>query len=354
MSAGSIPDAGTKDEENSERFTMVRQGYINHVGLVLDASSSMTRLTASTVKVADLQTQNLATLSKTNDQETRMTVYTFNERVECVFYDKDVLRLPSVKEYYKPNGQTALVDATLKAISDLRQTATLYGDHAFLIYVLTDGQENASKARAEELRKQLQFLPDNWTLAVFVPDQAGVFEAKKLGFAPGNIAIWDTSPRGIEEVGRTIQRTTAAYMTARSCGVRSTTGLFTLDFSHLTDHDVSSTLLPVPPDRYRVNIVNFQTDIRAFVELMTNQPYKKGNSFYQLTKPETVQASKQVMVRDNKTQAVYSGTQARGLLGLPDYDVRVDHMDHPKYDIFIQSTSVNRKLVPGTEVITVT
>jgi hypothetical protein len=333
---------------------MVRQGYINHVGLVLDASSSMSHLRKSTIEVADLQIKDLAQRSQQMDQETRATVYTFNERVDCVYYDKDVLRLPTIAEYYKPHGNTALIDATLKAISDLRATATLYGDHAFLIYVLTDGQENSSKKLAKTLQNELQTLPDNWTLAVFVPNQAGVFEAKKLGFAPGNIMVWDTTTEhGMQEVGRVISNTTQSYMTARSQGIRGTKGLFNIDTSHLTDHNIQSTLIPVPLDRYRVRTVPFVMQIATFVEEHMHIPYKKGNSFYQLSKPETVQASKQVMVRDNKTQVVYSGTQARQLLNLPGYDVRVDTADHPCYDIFIQSTSVNRKLVPGTEVITV-
>lgn len=334
---------------------MVRQNYINHIGLVLDASSSMHHLRSSTVKVADLQISDLAQRSKEMDQETRATVYTFNQRVECVYYDKDVLRLPTIADYYTPSGQTALVDATLQAISDLRQTATLYGDHAFLIYVLTDGQENASKREsAAELKKQLLFLPDNWTIAVFVPDQHGVFEAKKLGFAPGNIMVWDTtSERGMQEVGNVIRMTTQSYMTSRSQGISGTKGLFNLDLSHLTDQAVHATLLPVPTDRYRVGYVPAVMQIADFVQERMGITYKKGNSFYQLTKPETVQASKQIMVRDKYTHAVYSGTAARGILNLPGYDVKVAPVDHPKYDIFIQSTSVNRKLVPGTDVITV-
>jgi hypothetical protein len=34
---------------------------------------------------------------------------------------------------------------SLKSLDDLEQTATLYGDHAFLAFVLTDGQENSSR-----------------------------------------------------------------------------------------------------------------------------------------------------------------------------------------------------------------
>ena len=81
--------------------------------------------------------------------------------------------------------------------------------------------------------------------------------------------------------------------------------------------------------------------------------YTKGEAFYQLSKKETIQSGKQVMVRDKTTGEFYGGREARGLLGIPDYEIRVAPTDHPKYDIFVQSTSSNRKLVPGTEVLVV-
>jgi hypothetical protein len=68
------------------------QNYINHVALVLDASSSMSHLSRKVVDVADQQIAYLARRSRELDQETRVTVYVFADKVECVIYDKDVLR----------------------------------------------------------------------------------------------------------------------------------------------------------------------------------------------------------------------------------------------------------------------
>lgn len=332
---------------------MVQQGYINHVGLVVDRSVSMQGLANSTVQVADLQMKHLADHSQAVDQETRATVYQFGSDVECLFYDKDVLRLPSIKGLYRVRGNTALIDATLKAIDDLEKTATLYGDHAFLLYILTDGMENESRHTAFDLKSKLSRLPDNWTLAVFVPDARGVHYAKQLGFAPGNIQIWNPSEQGIREVGETIKRTTQSYMHMRTTGQRSTTGLFNLSTENLTPQAVRGNLLPVPNDRFDRLTAGYEEQIRDFVERITGQKYRVGSAFYELVKPEKVQASKQVMVRDTMNGRVYSGHEARTILGLPPYEVKVAPSDHPNYDIFVQSTSVNRKLVPGQEVIVV-
>lgn len=331
----------------------VRQGYINHVGMVLDRSGSMSQLKASTVKVADLQIQHLAQHSKEVDQETRATIYQFGSSVDCIFYDKDVLRLPSIKDHYRIEGQTALIDATIQAINELRQTATLYGDHAFLLYILTDGMENASQNSRAALHNTMSQLPDNWTLAVFVPDAMGVHYAKQLGFAPGNIQVWNPSAQGIAEVGETIKRTTTAYMQMRTTGSRSTTGLFNLSTENLTPVAVRGNLLPVPQDRFEIYSAVGEAQIRDFVEFSTGQKYRMGSAFYELVKPEKVQASKQVMIRDTDNGRVYSGHDARTILGLPPYEVKVAPNDHPRYDIFVQSTSVNRKVVPGQQILIV-
>jgi hypothetical protein len=79
------------------------ENIINHIVLVLDASDSMRDIKNDVVKVADNQIQYLATRSKELDQETRITVYTFEggnyyspKNIQCLIYDKDVLRVPSI------------------------------------------------------------------------------------------------------------------------------------------------------------------------------------------------------------------------------------------------------------------
>lgn len=328
----------------------MKQNYINHIALVIDRSSSMSNLASDVVKVADSQIEYLAKRSKELDQETRITVYTFADRVECLVYDKDVLRMPSLKGMFRPDGMTALIDASAKAIEDLSKTPELYGDHAFLVYVLTDGGENASRNnRADDLSRKIKGLADNWTVAVFVPDQTGKFEAKKFGFPGDNIAVWDTTSKGLSEVGKAIRQTTDNFMQGRATGVRGTKNLFNM--ADVKKADVTSALPKLHPGQYRLLQVKEEGPIAPFVEEKTRRAYKSGEAFYQLSKPEKVQPSKSVALRDKKTKEVYMGDSARQLLGLPDYEVKVAPTSHPDLEIYIQSTSVNRKLVPGTNLL---
>lgn len=327
------------------------QNYINHIALVIDASSSMGGLSSEVVKVADNQIAYLAQRSKELDQETRITVYVFNDTTRCLIYDKDVLRMPSLAGQFRADGMTALIDASIKAIEDLSKTPELYGDHAFLVYVLTDGQENRSRAKPADIASKLNLLKDNWTVAVFVPDQNGKFEAKKFGFPADNIAIWDTTKKGFNEVGEQIRAATDAFMTARATGLRGSKNLFNLNVAAIDKSKVAAMLPKLHPGQYRIADVADKGRIDTFVEGFTKRAYKLGEAFYQLSKPEKVQPQKSVALYDVKSKAVYTGADARRLLGLPDHEVKVSPASHPDFLIFVQSTSVNRNLVPGTKLL---
>jgi|LakMenEpi03Aug12_release.lakeMendotaPanAssembly.Ray.scaffolds.fasta_scaffold117280_5 hypothetical protein len=328
--------------------------YINHVLFVLDESGSMGSLADAVVQVFDAQVAHLAKRSQELDQETRVTVVVFNDSqyTRTLIYDKDVLRLPSLAGYYVPYGGTPLIDATLTAVADLRMTPEKHGDHAFLGYVLTDGQENRSTNTPAALAKMIRDLPDNWTLAVLVPNQYGVHEAKRFGFPADNIAIWDaTSAKGLDEAVAKIRTTTETFMQGRTQGIRGSRSIFKVDTSNLKHSTVKQVLDKLPATDYSIWDVRTDAEIRDFVESRTKLPYKKGMAFYMLTKPEIVQARKRVAVHEKATGAVYSGDSARQLIGLPADKARVVPGDFSAYDIFIQSTSVNRRLLGGTKLL---
>jgi hypothetical protein len=339
------------------------QNYINHVALVLDASSSMARLSGKVVEVADQQIAYLARRSQELDQETRVTVYVFADKVQCVIYDKDVLRMPSLKQLYRVGGMTALLAATLKSQRELAQTAQLYGDHSFLTFVLTDGQENAShrcpdaptkdpRELVRSVAEMIETQGDNWTLAVLVPDQMGKREAMQCGFPKDNIAIWDaTSTQGLEEAGQVIQQATEKFMVGRTQGIRGSRAVFSTGAETVNKDTIKAAgLTPVNPSEYRLLPVARAAAIRDWV-VESGHTYRTGGAFYQLSKSEKIQPKKQIAVLEKKTDRVYTGPEARALLGLPDVEVRIKPDHNDDFTIFVQSTSVNRKLVPNTRLL---
>ncbi|WP_431782465.1 vWA domain-containing protein [Streptomyces chumphonensis] len=340
-----------------------KQNYINHVALVLDASSSMSHLSRKVVDVADQQIAYLARRSRELDQETRVTVYVFADDVHCVIYDKDVLRMPSLERLYRVGGMTALLAAALKSQRELAQTAQLYGDHSFLTFVLTDGQENAShrcadaparnpREMVEAVSRMIAAQEDNWTLAVLVPDQRGRREAMQCGFPDDNIAIWDaTSTRGLEEAGQVIRQATDKFMEGRAQGIRGSRAVFSVGADAVNRDTIEAAgLTPVNPSEYALIPVARPAAIREWV-VESGHTYRTGGAFYQLSKSEKIQARKRIAVLEKGTDRVYTGPEARALLGLPDVEVRVTPDHNEDFTIFVQSTSVNRKLVPNTRLL---
>lgn len=327
------------------------QRLINHVALVLDASYSMKGRESAVVRVTNDQIKHLATRSEELSQETRVSVYRFgDETIECLIFDMDVMRLPSAADLYSVLYEnTALIDATLKSQEDLETTSQLYGDHAFLTFVLTDGQENRSKRSRAALQRKIQDSPVNWSMGFLVPDREGQRYMESLGVLADSIAIWDTtSSLGLNSAASAIRNATDNFMTARTKGVRGTRGVFSTGVQTVNKATVKQTLTPLTNFSHlfvgdRIRIDEFVAD--------TLGEYKRGHAFYQLTKTENIQPQKEVVVVDKKTGMVYGGSEARNLIGLDNQTVRVRPDANPLYDIFVQSTSLNRILVPGTKVL---
>ena len=134
----------------------------NHVVFVLDQSTSMRSHAEALVKLFDNEVAFLAQHSKELNQETRVSVYVFGSQgtAKCVIYDMDVLRLPSIKDLYKPYGNTALCDATVLAVEDLQFTKHKYGQHSYWMLVFTDGYENdSSLPNRNKLKQMMPKLP---------------------------------------------------------------------------------------------------------------------------------------------------------------------------------------------------
>jgi hypothetical protein len=321
------------------------QHLVNHIALVIDESGSMQGRNVE--PIVDATVESLKERSIALDQETRVSIYTFNDSARCLVFDMDVMRFKTIRGMYSPDRYTALLDAMVLAIEDAKLVSQKYDDHAFLIYGFTDGQENRSRNKPEQLSRIINLLPENFTLALMVPDQRGVFDAKGFGFPSENIAVWNTeSKEGFKEVGARVAQVTNSYMQARSQGVRGTKGLFNLDTSNLTKRalapvDFGYQIFPIRNDCY----------IKDTVEGFTGKSYVVGNTFYQPAKAVKIQDYKQILVMDNKTNSLYTGDNIRQLLGIPDNTVEVNPGNYKDWTIFVQSTSTNRKLIAGTRIV---
>lgn len=102
--------------------------------------------------------------------------------------------------------------------------------------------------------------------------------------------------------------------------------------------------------RFETIPVKKRCSIKTFVA-ENNLTFKKGRGFYQLNKPETIQDYKEVIVRRKSDKTFISGDKVREILGIPKHEVKfkLDLSEISDFDVFVQSTSVNRILIPGSE-----
>lgn len=328
----------------------MKNTFKNHIYICLDRSGSMGHLINSAVKVFNNQIDYLRRSSLQFEQETRVSFYTFNSKVTCVVSDVDVAR-PITLDYIQADGQTALMDSLDLAIQDAKLISEKYGDHSFMFYVITDGEENASRnTDISSFTRTLKSIPDNYTIAAFVPNLNGRRYMENLGFPKGNIEIWDTSEKGIEEVGQKFETTMNSFYQARSMGVRSSQTIFS-DLSKVTAKTVNKVLDEIKNYDIIINESTQAVEIKPLAEKKTKKPYTKGNGFYELVKNEHIQANKHIAVQNKKTGKVYTGDAARGLLNLPNDEVKIVPGDFGEWVVYIQSNAVNRKIIPKQRVL---
>jgi len=150
--------------------------------------------------------------------------------------------------------------------------------------------------------------------------------------------------------------TTSAYDTYYSNvskGLTSTRGFYS-DLSNVSSDKVKNTLKSVDTSEFDVFFVDKEDEqISKFIQRKKNVTLNKGSAFYELTKYERkIQPYKKIVIQDLKNGGFYSGVHARNLLGLPlNSDFSLSPGDHSHYKIFVQSTSINRKLKKGTSVL---
>lgn len=258
--------------------------------------------------------------------------------------------------YLNPRGGTALNRAILKAI----ETAQAHdnGRDAFLISILTDGGETENHMLAPSVAQKVRQLTgtDRYTFTYAGPSGSGV-AAAALGILSGNITTWDTTVAGLGVLAATSRTSLNSYTESRSRGVMRSESFYAQ---------------PITQDaaKFAGQIAGKLDDVtsKVHVERITaSDPLKisdfakakfgaftKGELYYELTESEKVQDYKGIVVQDKTKGQFFSGwASAKQLLGIPNFQgtVNIKPGSLGDFKVFVQSTSLNRKLEPGTALV---
>lgn len=331
-----------------------------YIGISRDHSGSMRNLAELARRDYNSNLTTIKAESLAKKQETILSVVRCgvgcpakNER-EVV--NTNVNYIGDCWSYPADGSATPLFDSVNELINIMSSTPDVNDPStAFLVMVITDGYDNASFVKGPVLAQRIQELQktDRWTFVFRVPPGCKK-DLIKLGIPDLNILEWEQSQAGIEKATEVTTSSLSSYYNVRSSGGTSTRSFFVQpDMSKINTRELSKmTNVSGEVSIFYVNSQDGGKQIRAFCEEKTGKTYTAGSAFYQLTKQETIQEYKKIYIFDKLNNNVYTGNDAKSLLGLPwTGNFKIKPGSYSNYEIFIQSTSFNRKIVYGTKIL---
>ena len=328
----------------------------------LDSSGSMQSIRAATVEAVNTQIRAIREASsRAGMKPPRVSLYTFGDsRTTTKIFREPVNSLKDLTlADFLPTGNTPMVRCLADILGKFSTLPDILNNpnHSMFLSIVTDGEDTQGDYTGNPTPKLVKTANDTgrWTMTFMLPPgHRSRFMSKwgNLGVSSDNILEWEASARGVYQAATVAVNSLGTYALARSAGVRSVNNFYVQpNLAHVSQTDLNS--LTDLSGTYRVYTVDQESRIDDFVAGKTGSEYVIGSAFYQLTKKEKkVQSTKGVLLRDKFTKKIYGGDQARAIIGLPKgVDATVDPGNHGNFDIFVESTSVNRILPRGSIVL---
>lgn len=332
----------------------VKKSLDTNIVLLFDNSSSMSIFGTAPKETLNSYIKQISDNAKKSLGDTYLNIMTFDATVvsrlvvpdlKKTFVDANLISL-------NLNGpSTSIRDAIKEGLIHLAKIDPNNED-ANLVFLITDGQENSSTTTLVEIETLIKEAnaKGNYTLAVLCPPgNKSRFYA--TGIPSDNIREWETTTEGLQETTKVVANSLSNYYVETNKGVRASTAFFAPDLSAINSKNLNKNWTNISSN-CKFFQVNQEAVITPFIEQKTKKAYVIGSAYYQLMKKEKVQAGKLILIRDRLTGDIYGDNDARAMIGLPiGVDITVKPGNHGKYDVYIQSTSTNRKLPRGTSLI---
>lgn len=317
----------------------------------------MAGLAAALEKGYENELKRIRENAKEKDIETFISIYVFGDNIQKTVCQVSSTSPLADKIRYKNMGMTALYDAIGYAIDDFTVLSNKrsFENSALLVIVLTDGAENSSSKYRNSIGSLIQASNARGNITTSIRCPASVKPRMvSIGIPEDNISVWDGTEKQLKMSEEKTCGGIDMYYKSRSMGLTSTSNFYQPD-TNFSPTTLKKNVTDVTHKFLIAGITNSWNgkQIRDYVERELSKTYEKGNAFYELTKKETVQANKEIVIRDVSTGKMYSDDDARDLLGLPiGQEIKVIPASYSgRYEIFIESRSINRKLVSGTKIL---
>jgi Mg-chelatase subunit ChlD len=222
--------AETARKKHAKRTPKVAPKKTTHVLLLVDKSGSMDSVRQAAYD--GINEQLLALKAKGSDGgETFVTFIQFADTAQYVFVKRNSNDLePICAAEYRPMGSTALRDSLWTGINLISEGVEVTADTAFLVVVISDGEENASKLiTRENLSERIKQLEatEKWTFTYMLANVDIHKFQSELGAKMGNVSMFMASPAGTAQAFNNASLSTSGYLNSRSRGVTAMADFYT-------------------------------------------------------------------------------------------------------------------------------
>lgn len=199
-----------------------------YVAMVIDRSGSMSSIHKETVDGINEQF-NVYRRDGDKGGDTEITLVQFDDQIDVVFDGNKPSDLVDwALTDFRPRGSTAMYDGVWAAINVLKSKEET-DDTGFLVCVISDGYENASKEITQKtLSDEIQRLQDTgkWTFTYMLANQDIHTVSSALNVPLSNVASYSSTAMGSAAAYMVNASSVGTYFGTRGSGGTSTSNFF--------------------------------------------------------------------------------------------------------------------------------
>lgn len=203
-----------------------------YIALVVDRSGSMASIEQSAFNAINEQLMQIKANAHLTG-ETYVSYIQFDDTPEIVFHHKDANTLEKITPaQFSPRGSTAIRDAMGRTIEKLQEGVVETDDTAYLVILISDGEENASRVVSpEQISALTKTLQDSgrWTFTYMMSnltiDQMSRFTST-MNAAMGNVATFTADSMGMMTGSLAMRTSLDSYSNSRGAGNLSVSNFY--------------------------------------------------------------------------------------------------------------------------------
>lgn len=230
----SIEDTIAKVNNYKARYENIKKEHMstikNRIAIILDRSTSMAVIHKEAVAMFNEQIRTIK--EKNEDMDTRVSLFTFSTVAdEPTVFNAPVTELLELSETdYIPRGWTAMYDGIGMAIDRLSALPEASDkDCAFLVMIITDGEENQSKKYTGYTiadRIKLLQATGKWTFTFMGANVDVEKMSKSLNILKGNATAFTPTMDGMLSAASMNSSAIASYLNTRTIGAHAPSELY--------------------------------------------------------------------------------------------------------------------------------